>query len=306
MNIVVTGATSFIGVNVIKKLLLNDENKIWAIIRPNSMNRGKIPISKCINIIELDIKDIHILPEYIHTNIDVFYHFAWEGVRAPYRDDVDIQQANYDSSIKAIHACYKMNCNRFIGSGSQAEYGFMKGKISENYPCNPITEYGKKKHEACCDIMKFANQYNIDCVWGRIFSIYGPGDYSNSLIMDCIDKMKRNEPVKLTQCIQEWDYLYVDELAEIYVSFANKTCSSGIYNVASGVHMILREYVEITKRLLKSNSIIEYGSIPYPSQGIVSFEPDVAKLEKELGWKTSITFEKGIQLMIQGEAYEKD
>ena len=65
MNIVMTGATSFIGSNVLKKILEVQENRIWVVIRPNSKNADKLLIHENIRIVELDMTEIEKLNERI-------------------------------------------------------------------------------------------------------------------------------------------------------------------------------------------------------------------------------------------------
>ena len=76
MKIIITGATSFIGASIIRCLMQNSENHIWAIIRPNSANRKRIPISKNVSVIELDMLDIENVSTYIDEDVDVFFHLA--------------------------------------------------------------------------------------------------------------------------------------------------------------------------------------------------------------------------------------
>lgn len=305
MNIVITGATSFIGTGIIKRLA-EENHKIWAVIRPMSVNRNKIPIHENVHIIELDMQRIVELEAYVPKPVDVFFHLAWEGVRAPYRDDPQIQNANYNAAMKAIRVCDKLGCKKFVCSGSQAEYGKMCGEITEDYPCNPNTEYGKAKYKACCDLKEYAEKHQMKFIWGRIFSIYGPGDYKESLIMSCLDKMQKNETILLTECIQEWDYLYIDEVVEIFTQFATGEYESGVYNVASGEHRGLKEYVEIMKQATGSESRLIYGGIPYPDSGMVSFVPIISKLQNVIHWKSEIAFEEGINRILKGETNEEN
>lgn len=306
MNIVITGATSFVGTNLIHRLAQKENNQIWAVVRPNSANRYKIPEFQNVRVIELDMKRMKELPGKIAESMDVFFHLAWEGVRAPQRDDSDMQQQNYLAALEAVEACHKLGCKKFICSGSQAEYGIMNGEVTEEYPCNPVTEYGKAKRKACEEIEKYCQRNQITFIWSRIFSIYGLGDFEGSLVMSCIKKMKKNEPILLTRCVQEWDYLYIDELADILERFAERVCVGGVYNVASGRHCILKEYVETLKRVIGSDSELRYGELPYPNEGMVSFVPNIAKLERELQWQSEITFEQGIRSMLQRWKNEKN
>lgn len=305
MNIVMTGATSFIGSHVLSCLLKEPQNRIWVIIRPNSKNINKIVAHKNVSIVKLDVLEIENLCRYVQRKIDVFFHFAWEGVRLPYRDDKDVQDKNYSAALKAMKVCEQLGCCKFIGCGSQAEYGDMEGVIDENYLCKPNTAYGKAKLKSYEDLYIYAERHDIDFIWARIFSVYGPGDYDGSLIMSCIDKMSRNQSVQLTECRQEWDYIYVDEVAELFVRLAMEKCKSGVYNIASGKHRILKEYLEEMKALMDSHSELEFGKIPYPESGMVSFIPDVQKIQNELNWKSAITFEEGIKNILRGKTNAK-
>lgn len=297
-NIVVTGATSFIGINLINEYLKNN-CKVIAVVRPNSKNINRLPKCELLTVIEIDMEYIEDLPDKIaKEKIDVFYHFAWEGARVPYRDDSVLQNNNYKHAVKAMNTAIKLKCSTFIGAGSQAEYGKCIGKIDENYPTNPITEYGKAKLKTYEKLKTMAKVYNIKFIWTRIFSVYGIYDYHGTLVMSALDKMKRNESIPLTQCVQNWDFIYVEEVAKIMYLLANTSCIDGIYNIASGHSRKLKEFLMDMKKICKSTSELQFGAIPYNSEGVTSFEPIVDKLRKKLGWFSEMGFEDGIKKML--------
>ena len=60
MNVIVTGGTSFIGLEVISRLIKLD-CRIWAIVRPESANRSKLPDHKNLNIIEKSLDELDTL-----------------------------------------------------------------------------------------------------------------------------------------------------------------------------------------------------------------------------------------------------
>ncbi len=298
-NVVITGATSFVGVHLINECIKNNCN-VFAVVRPNSKNLSRIRKNDLINIIELDQNDIEKLTEKIlETNIDAFYHLSWEGTRVPYRDDSKMQENNYNCAIKAIYTAKKLGCNLFIGTGSQAEYGLCSGKVDENYPKNPNTEYGKYKLKAYEEIKKIAEENNMRYIWIRIFSAYGVLDYENTLIMSCLKKMTNSEPVPMTQCIQKWNYINVEDVAKILFLFITKNCENGAYNVASNDYRQLKKYVEEMKEICNSNSELQFGAIPYNSEGIRNLEPVIDKLINNLDYKFEISFEKGIRQILK-------
>lgn len=301
-NVVITGATSFIGVHLIREWAKR-ECTIYAIVRPNSKNLNRLPNETCVQVIELEMVEYQELPKHI-KRADVFYHLAWEGARVPYRDNVQIQRNNYDSAVKAMEAAHEMVCSLFIGSGSQAEYGKTASPVEENAPCNPNTAYGKEKLHACETLADMAKQYDMKFIWTRIFSVYGKYDDPGTLIMSSIEKMKRNESIQVTACTQLWDYLYVEDAARAMVKFAEVDCENGIYNVASGNIRPLKEYVEEIRDVIGSESLIEYGAKSYGPDGPIDLQPNNSKVVKSLDWKVETTFAEGIKKCVGEEGCE--
>lgn len=292
-KIVVTGATSFIAVHLIKKLLQNGEY-VYAIVRPNSNNSYKIPKHKNIKVIELELKNIYLLPIYISENIDIIYHFAWEGIRGKDRDDCFLQESNYIATKNAIGIAKKLNTSIFVGLGSQAEYGNVNGVIDEKQLEKPTTQYGiyKLKSKMYCET--FARQNNMLFYWPRIFSAYGIYDYHNSLIMSCIGKMRKNEDINLTECTQKWDYVYVEDIAVALLKFGIVKCDSGVYNIGSGEGRVLKDYVIELKQILNSKSSLKFGFVPYGLQGKVDINPKIDKINHALDWYPETSFSDGI------------
>lgn len=298
-NVLVTGATSFIGVHLIKEYLKNNW-RVVAVVRPNSKKLGILPRSDFLKIIEVDIEKIEDIVERLENKtIDIFYHLAWEGTRRPYRDDTILQKRNYKCAIKAMNTAKQLGCSIFIGAGSQEEYGKCVGNIDENYETNPITEYGKAKLKTYEVLQKIANNNNIKFIWTRIFSVYGIYDYQGTLVMSALDKMKKNESIPLTLCTQNWDYIYVEDVAKVMYLLANTSCVDGIYNIASGESRQLKEFVIDMKDICKSKSELQFGAISYNSEGVVSFKPIVDKLKQNIGWSCNVNFKEGIKRILE-------
>ena len=224
---------------------------------------------------------------------------AWEGVRCQCRDDSVCQNKNYICTINAMNVAIKLSCNTFIGIGSQAEYGKCIGKIDEDYQTNAITEYGRSKLKTYKSLDIIAKENNIKFIWARIFSVYGIYDSDETLVISALNKMVSNEKIQLTQCIQNWDFLYVEDAAKVLYLLGNKPSENGVYNIASGESRKLKDFVLAMKKVLKSTSILQFGAVPYSKEGIVSFEPCVDKLKRNLVWSYQIRFEDGINRILK-------
>jgi len=252
-----------------------------------------------LKVIQLDLSEIWKIPLYINDEVDSFYHLAWEGARAPQRDNCELQQTNYECAIEAIKAAIAIGCGVFVGAGSQAEYGKTQGFVTEALKENPTTMYGKAKLKAFKYATMVAGHSGMRVVWPRIFSIYGAYDFSSTLIMSCIDKMRKNESVNLTECTQLWDFLYIEDAVSALIALSETKSAAGVYNVAYGKSMPLKDYVLTMKKILRSKSELRFGAIKVSPENLVGFSPSVDKILLDTKWKPSIGFADGIQNIIK-------
>lgn len=80
MNILVTGATSMIGLSLCKRLC-KDNNQIIAVVRKNSCKLDKLPKTDNIKILECDMQDYSLLSGMYAEEIDSAVLLAWNGTR---------------------------------------------------------------------------------------------------------------------------------------------------------------------------------------------------------------------------------
>lgn len=301
MRFVVTGATSFIGIEIVSCLLANGHDVI-AVCRPNSVNISKLPLGVIILQAEMS--------EYSHLDLDcadVFIHLAWEGTNHKGRDIADIQKKNITNTANAIHVAKKMGCRLFVGAGSQAEYGITLEKQTENMECYPITEYGKAKLTVKEIGFELSEKLGIKYIHLRIFSVFGENDHPWTLIMSSIDKMLNNEPVILSPCTQNWNFLYVKDAACMIYGLCMKACDNidflhEVYNLASKETKVLKEYVERMKLLAKSSSVLKYGDLKV--QNIVSLQPDMDKTSDDCCFENFHAFDDVIKKIIDKKKHD--
>ncbi|MDR2975900.1 MAG: NAD(P)-dependent oxidoreductase [Streptococcaceae bacterium] len=295
-KVIITGATSFIGVELVKGLL-EQKIEVIAVIRPNSTNKSKLPNHDNLKLIELEMSEYDRLPEFVDSS-DCLFHLSWDGTRGAKRNDKELQNRNYLNSLQTLEAAKKLNVKTFISAGSQAEYGNYNKEIFESTFCVPVTEYGKAKLKFFESARLFCSESDIFFKEPRFFSLYGPGDYENTLIMDMISKMLKNQPIDLTLGIQKWDFLYISDAIKGLIGLATIPCEDGVYNFGTGEVRLLKDFIEETKEIIKSESVLNYGAISYPPTGMVSIWPNVEKLKTLLNWLPQVSFEEGIMKII--------
>ena len=260
LKVIVTGAAGFAGYSLIKALL-DKGYDVYAILRPESKHNERFNgINGNLHTVELDCTDFDKIAEVIDGKCDVFYHLAWFGAR----DDFRGQNANIEYTLKALESAAQLGCKRFVGIGSQAEYGVCSASMLESLMPNPVNAYGAAKVAAMYLSKRRAEQLGVEWLWGRIFSLYGDYEPSGRMLPDLLRKLKLNQEVSLSCCEQNWDYLHVRDAAASIVAIGEKGHVGEIYNVANGDYMPLKMFVEKAKDILDSTSTIEYGNPPDP------------------------------------------
>lgn len=286
-KVVITGASSFIG-----RHLINYAKDLWditAVVRRQSNTEG---LPEKVKILRLDMAEYDRLGQETGS-CDCLVHLAWQGVRGADRMDAKMQNDNLNCSLKGIDSVLEKGCGRIVLAGSQAEYGPHSEKITEETECCPNTEYGKAKlklHSELTKKCKFGAAYKL----ARFFSLYGPGDFANTMIMATLPKMLSGEVCPFTSGLQMWDYLYIDDAVKALYRLCAEDCTDGVYNFGSGDVRTLREYIEEMARITQSRSELCFGAIPYAETGMVSLWPDVEKLKREIHWEPEVSFEQGI------------
>lgn len=277
MNVVITGATGVIGRSLIDNLLKKGIY-VSAIIRENST--AQLPQNNNLEIIRCDLQNICKLN--LNKKYDVFYHLAWDGTTGETRDDLYLQNLNIKYTLDAVELAKRLECHTFIGAGSQAEYGRVDGVISTTTPTFPENGYGIAKLSAGYMSRILSNKYGIRHIWTRIFSVYGPYNNENTLIIKSIKEMIENgESPKYTKGEQKWDYIYSKDVAEALYLIAKKGKENSIYCIAQGKTRPLYEYINIIRDKIDKKINLKLGAIDYSKNQVMNLQADISNLQAD-------------------------
>lgn len=292
-KVVVSGATSFIGLSLIKRLL-HLGYQVHAITRPHAAKRSLLPTHESLSVAEYDFADYKYLHESLNFVPDIYFSLPWSGTRGADREDENLQYSNYVNSMDGLYSMLHTGCKLVTTAGSQAEYGLYDKKIDEYCEEKPVTQYGKYKLKFFQESLAACNLRQVQLIEPRFFSVYGPYDYAHSMVQNTIMRLLSNQPCYFTEATQMWDYLYIDDAVDAIICLAETPCANGVYNLGSGIAKPLKDYIFKMKELTNSNSDLIFGAIPYPESGRVSIEPDISKLVLATGWKAKTSFKDGI------------
>lgn len=296
-KVIITGATGMIGISLIKYLLTKNI-QIIAIVRENSNRISNIPKDKNVKIIECSLENLKKL-QLKEKGYEIFYHFAWDGTFGDDRNNKEKQERNVQYTLDSLKLAKRVGCKRFIGAGSQAEFGRVNGIINEEVIANPETEYGKAKLMAGMESKKLANELKIEHIWTRIFSCYGPYDGKNTMIMTSIREMLEGKSPNYTKGEQNWNYIFSEDLAKIFYYLGDKGVDNSLYCLASTENKKLYEYIKIIRDLINTKIQLKFGAIAYSEKQVMNLTVDIQKLINDIGYQPETLFEDGIRKTIE-------
>ena len=310
MNIIMTGATSFVGAATVRELLRRGHT-VTAIARPASSKLGTILdgneealLSGRLLVTENDLSEPEQLLEKVRKPQDVFCHFGWGGSGSASRIDRALQEKNLEISLETIRTAKALGCKKFLFSGSQAEYGMHRDLITEETACEPKSLYGEAKLAMREKGEKLCGELGLRYIHARIFSAYGPGDHPWTLVESCLDAFLNNREMSLGACTQNWNFLYIDDLARGMAALgeAEETTFEGIsnpvFNFGGAETKVLKDFVEEIHTLCGGKGETRYNTRGENAEGLINLMPSIEKLKAVTGWKPEVDFKTGITRMI--------
>ena len=315
MNILVTGATGYIGSHTCVELLNNNYNVIgidnFSNSSPDVLDKIKLITNKEINFYEGDLLDKEIIEKIFKENkIDAVIHFAGlKAVGESVKKPLMYYRNNIDSTINLINVMNEYNCKNIVFSSSATVYGLQDSPkyVETMTKQTPSSPYGKTKdmiEEILKDVFISDNEWKVSLL--RYFNPIGAhesgliGENPNGIpnnLMPFILKVSIGVLPKLTifgndydtpdgTCIR--DYIHVVDLALGHIAALEKLNKSDagvyIYNLGSSKGTSVKEIVDAFERVNNIKLNYEYGD--RREGDLAEYYADATKAYKELNWKT--------------------
>ncbi|MBL7196667.1 MAG: NAD(P)-dependent oxidoreductase [Candidatus Omnitrophica bacterium] len=238
MNVLVTGATGFIGGTLVDRLLKNNDK---VIILTRDIKKVNSLVKDRVKILEVDLTDIRLLKNLtakLH-DIDIVFHLA--ASLDYYAEKNALFPVNVEATINLLKLTRDLGVKRFIFTSSIEAMGPIEKKdmpADEEYIPRPVSPYGESKLEAEEQIKKFAEENNINITILRLGNIYGSG--SSDFILSIAEAVfKRNKLFRFLSVYKDY-YLhlgYIDDIVEGLIRVASTTEAKGIY-ILSGENCV--------------------------------------------------------------------
>lgn len=225
---------------------------------------------------------------------DVVISLDWNGTASGDHSNDATQQSNRYRQAQLVEAAIRSGASRFVGIGSQAEYGLAIGPIPESTAPDPSTRYGQAKVDALSDVRGRATRSGLEWAWARVFSLFGPLDADQRLLPMIFDSVRDGRRVGLTAAEQPWSYLFVGDAARAVAILATHSGVGGIYNVAHPESPPLRQSLLEFSGLLGGEGLLDFGELP---DGLNSGSriADLTRINST-GWRPVLSRHEGFQL----------
>lgn len=330
-NIVITGATGFLGSHL-ARWFLDRGDRVYALVRPGSAKLQDLPVHENLIPVYGTMEEAaDCVKEIGHA--DAWFHFAWGGVNREEIDSPEVQAKNIRGSLACVEAAHRLGCRVFMDAGSRVEYGVVsagapgggaaegdawlsagegRGVMTEEMGCRPVNEYGKAKLEFFRQAAPICEMYGMNFCHLRFFSVYGYGDHPWSIISTLVRELPRGGRVALSACRHEWNFMYIDDAVEavgcLYEQVKEKEPEKGVaVNIASRDTRVLKSFVEEIFEIAGRRGTLEFGTFVQAKEGALSIRPDVSRMEAMTGgFKERYTFRRGITEMIKREMEHED
>lgn len=294
-RLLITGAGGFVGAAIAKAAVATGDDVV-ALVR-NSGSR-LAAIAKGISIQRIDLADARSVAELIGSlRPDIVIHSAWEGVGGALRSD-DIQLENIRTTVALADAAIAAGAGKFVGIGSQAEYGRYDRKILESDLPQPTMLYGAAKLAANHLVAQRCGEAGIAFAWLRLFSVYGPGDNPNWLIPSSAASLVKGRRPQCTAGTQKWDYLHIDDVAQGVMAVARSGEAKGVFNLSSGEAVSVRRIIEMLRDIAAPGLELSFGDIPFAPDQIMHLEGDNSRLCEATGWSVEVPLGEGLRQVV--------
>ncbi|MCC3245815.1 NAD(P)-dependent oxidoreductase [Methylocystis sp. WRRC1] len=294
MRVFVTGATGFLGGELTRALIARG-HEVLALARTTEGMARHAALAPGATFIQGDLFS----PQDWRSGLarfrpDALIHCGWRGVVGAERNDL-AQLENIAASARLAEAAIECGAQVVIGVGSQAEYGARSGAFGETDPTTPETLYGASKLATSGAFLTLGAIHGVRAVWGRVFSLYGPGNDGPWLVPSLIRALSNGQQLDLTRCEQIWEFTHVRDAAQGFVALLETPQAHGVFNVASGAPAPLRDAVLLLRDMIDRNARPNFGAIPYRPDQVMHLEAKIDRIRAVTGWSPRIGLMEGFE-----------
>jgi UDP-glucuronate 4-epimerase len=306
MNILVTGASGFLGYHLVSRLLTKGYNVTGTIRRAGMASAdSRRRMKKLENIAARGLGSLTIARseefEALYNTFQknkpqICVHLAGKSwVRESVGYPELYEEANYRYTASLLEALYQNGCRRVIFASSVHVYGkdaplpYSEDQIGGA----PGSPYGASKLAGEMLVNMYHGLHKLETVNLRLFSVYGPDlrpDQAPHLIASAI--LKKQPFTVFGDGSSMRDYIEVDDVLNAIERAVESKESYAALNIGSGFGTTLLELIQTIENALGKKAELVYKP---PVLGELQVAvPDISLAMEKLKWEPTIDLETGI------------
>lgn len=307
MKFLVTGGAGFIGSNylhyVVNKYPKDKFICIDALTYAGNYNNIKeLEKKNNFKFVKGDIRDKDLIEKLFEKEkFDIVVNFAAEShVDNSIKNPNLFADTNVLGTMTLMNACVKYGIKRYHQVSTDEVYGDLPLdrpdlKFNETTPIHTSSPYSASKAGADLQVLAYARTYKLPITISRCSNNYGAYQFPEKLIPVVISKALNNENIPIYgtgENVRDWIHVHDHNVGVDLIIRKGK--DGEIYNLGGHSERTNLEVVKtILKQLGKPESLITFVK-DRPGHDL-RYAIDSTKVEKELGWTRTYTFENGIK-----------
>lgn len=299
-RVLVTGVAGFIGSHLAERLVGQGSEVIGLdnFSNVSKKNLSTLMKNKRFVLINGDILNLSALENALKGVNAVFHLAAQSSVSKSTENPVEDFRINVQGTLNVLECARKADVKKMIFASSSTVYGEASVlPTPEDYPLNPISNYGATKAAGEVYCSSYSSLYGMKTASLRFYNIFGPRA-RRGVMFDLLQKLQKNN--KKLEVLgtgkQTKDYVYIDDTIDALLLVARKGNLTGeAYNVGSGEGYSVKEIVAKLLKILGLEGKTKPFYKGFSWHGDVQkTQADIAKLKK-LGFSIKVKFDEGLE-----------